>query len=172
LSGLTGGKHVTIYSQTEVTRDLMEVRAAARLTSVYEAAGVAISDFDRTRPRVGDRKDGKPHEIDCDFIAGCDGVQGVVGGACPPRAIKTYERVYPSGWLGVLSRTPPVSKELIYADHARGVALCSMRSMTLSRHYVQCSVDDRVEGWPDERFWDELRQRLDEGPRSAWSPAH
>jgi len=161
LAGLTGGRHVMIYGQTEVTRDLMDARAAASLASVYEASEVSISDFDSTHPRVLYVKDSRLHEIECDFVAGCDGFHGACRQAVPERAIRTYEKVYPFGWLGVLSRTPPVSNELIYANHERGFALCSMRSMTLSRYYVQCSIDDRLEEWPDERFWDELRRRLD-----------
>jgi p-hydroxybenzoate 3-monooxygenase len=163
LHGLTGGKRVMVYGQTEVTRDLMEARQAAGLPSVYEAADVSVHDFDGRRPRVRYRKDGATHEIECDFIAGCDGFHGVTRQSVPPRSLQTFEKVYPFGWLGVLSRTPPVSTELIYCNHERGFALCSMRSHTLSRYYVQCSLEDSVEQWSDERFWDELRRRLDAG---------
>ena len=158
---LTGGKQVMVYGQTEVTRDLMDDRAAKGLKTVYEAADVSLHDFDGAKPRVRYRKDGATHEIECDFIAGCDGYHGVSRASVPAGAIQSFERVYPFGWLGILSETPPVSHELIYTNHERGFALCSMRSMTRSRHYVQCSLDDKVENWSDEAFWDELRRRLD-----------
>ena len=167
LRGLTGGKTVTVYGQTEVTRDLMDARDAAGLPTVYEAEDVSLHDFDGERPRVRYRKDGVEHEVQCDFIAGCDGFHGVSRRSVPAGAIATHERVYPFGWLGVLSDTPPVSHELIYANHERGFALCSMRSHTRSRYYVQCSLDERIEEWPDERFWDELRLRLDERAASS-----
>ncbi|MFT3953687.1 MAG: 4-hydroxybenzoate 3-monooxygenase [Piscinibacter sp.] len=161
MKALTGGKQVMVYGQTEVTRDLMDDRAAKGLTTVYEAANVSLHDFDGTKPRVRYQKDGATHEIECDFIAGCDGYHGVSRASVPASALQTFERVYPFGWLGVLSETPPVSHELIYSNHERGFALCSMRSMTRSRHYVQCSLDDKVEQWSDDAFWDELRRRLD-----------
>ena len=157
----TGGKQVMVYGQTEVTRDLMDARLAAGLTTIYEAADVSLHDFDGPTPRVRYRKDGATHEIECDFIAGCDGFHGVSRASVPAGAIRNFERVYPFGWLGVLSDTPPVAHELIYSNHERGFALCSMRSMTRSRHYVQCSLDDKVEQWSDDAFWDELRRRLD-----------
>jgi p-hydroxybenzoate 3-monooxygenase len=156
------GKTVTIYGQTEVTRDLMDVRDKAGLTTVYEADNVTPHDFDTDRPRVTYVKDGTSHEIACDFIAGCDGFHGVSRASVKPSAIQTYERIYPFGWLGILSETPPVSRELIYTNHARGFALCTMRSMHRSRYYVQCSLDDHIDQWPDERFWDELKRRLDQ----------
>ena len=154
------GKHVTVYGQTEVTRDLMDARAGAGLTTVYEAENVALHDFDTDHPRVSYTKDGVTHEVLCDFIAGCDGYHGISRASVPADALRTYERIYPFGWLGVLSDTPPVSEELIYANHERGFALCSMRSHTRSRYYVQCSLDDKVENWSDDAFWDELRRRL------------
>src|SRR3954454_2995217 len=156
------GKTVMIYGQTEVTLDLMNARRAAGLTSVYEAADVKPHDFDTDHPRVTYVKDGVTHEIACDFIAGCDGFHGVSRASVKPSAIKTYERVYPFGWLGLLSDTPPVSNELIYVSHERGFALCTMRSTSRSRYYVQCPLDDRVEAWSDERFWEELKRRLDQ----------
>ena len=156
------GKTMMIYGQTEVTLDLMNARKAAGLTTIYEAGDVKPQDFDTDHPRVSYVKDGIGHEIDCDFIAGCDGFHGVSRASVKPSAIQTFERVYPFGWLGILSETPPVSHELIYSNHARGFALCTMRSMRRSRHYVQCSLDDHVDQWPDERFWDELKRRLDE----------
>jgi len=155
------GKTVTIYGQTEVTLDLMNARSAAGLTTIYEAADVTLHDFDTDHPRVSYVKDGVGHDIACDFIAGCDGFHGVSRASLKPSAIDTFERIYPFGWLGILSETPPVSNELIYNNHARGFALCSMRSMHRSRYYVQCSLDDHVDQWPDERFWDELKRRLD-----------
>ena len=158
---LTGGKQVMVYGQTEVTRDLMDDRAAKGLTTIYEAANVSLHDFDSAKPRVRYQKDGATHEIECDFIAGCDGYHGVSRASVPAGAIQNFERVYPFGWLGILSDTPPVAHELIYSNHERGFALCSMRSPTRSRHYVQCSLDDKVENWSDDAFWDELRRRLD-----------
>ena len=155
------GKTMMIYGQTEVTRDLMDARKAAGMTTVYAAADVMPHDFDTDRPRVTYVKDGATHEIACDFIAGCDGSHGVSRASVKPSAIQTFERIYPFGWLGILSETPPVSAELIYNNHARGFALCTMRSMHRSRYYVQCPLDDRIDQWPDERFWDELKRRLD-----------
>jgi len=162
MKAATGGKVVTVYGQTEVTHDLMDAREKAGLTSIYEAEDVQLHDFDTDKPRVTYVKDGVTHELFCDFIAGCDGYHGVSRQSVPASAIKTYERAYPFGWLGILSDTPPVSPELIYIKHERGFALCSMRSNTRSRYYLQCSLDDRVENWSDERFWEELKRRLDE----------
>jgi p-hydroxybenzoate 3-monooxygenase len=161
LRGLTGGKQVVIYGQTEVTHDLMDARRAFGGASVYKAEDVALRGFDTATPRVTWRTNGSTHELRCDVIAGCDGYHGVSRASVPERSIETYERVYPFGWLGILSDTPPVSPELIYSNHERGFALCSMRSMTRSRYYVQCSLDDTVEQWRDDDFWDELRRRLD-----------
>ncbi|MCX7892928.1 MAG: 4-hydroxybenzoate 3-monooxygenase [Burkholderiales bacterium] len=161
LNGLTGGKNVIVYGQTEVTKDLMDARRASGATSVYEAEEVSVHGFDGTKPVVRYRHGGAAHELECDFIAGCDGFHGVCRQSVPTRAIRTYERVYPFGWLGLLSETPPVSHELIYVSHERGFALCSMRSHTRSRYYLQCSLDDKVEDWSDERFWEELGKRLD-----------
>jgi p-hydroxybenzoate 3-monooxygenase len=156
------GKTVTIYGQTEVTRDLMEARDRSGLVTVYEADDVKPHDFDSDHPYVTYVKDGVTHKIDCDFIAGCDGFHGVSRGSIKPSAIETFERVYPFGWLGILSETPPVSHELIYSNHPRGFALCTMRSMHRSRYYVQCPLDDHIDQWPDDRFWDELKRRLDQ----------
>jgi p-hydroxybenzoate 3-monooxygenase len=160
-------RSVMIYGQTEVTLDLMNARKAAGLHSVYRAADVTPHDFDSDQPRVTYVKDGVTHEIACDFIAGCDGFHGVSRASVKPEAIKTYERVYPFGWLGILSETPPVSPELIYVNHARGFALCTMRSMRRSRYYLQCPLDDDINLWPDKRFWDELKSRLDERARDS-----
>ncbi len=161
LAHLTGGRHVTVYGQTEVTRDLMDARAREGGESVYEAEDVTPHDFDGEHPYVTYRKDGVEQRLDCDVIAGCDGFHGVSRASLPQAALTTYERVYPFGWLGVLSDVPPVNDELIYANHPKGFALCSMRSMTRSRYYVQVALDERVEDWPDQRFWNELRSRLD-----------
>ena len=161
LAGLTGGKTVTVYGQTEVTHDLMDARQANGLSTVYEAEGASLHHFDGDKPVVRFRQDGVQHELHCDFIAGCDGYHGVSRASVPPQALSVFERTYPFGWLGVLSETPPVSPELIYTNHERGFALCSMRSPTRSRYYLQCSLDDAVGQWSDDAFWDELRRRLD-----------
>ena len=161
------GKAVTVYGQTEITRDLMEARSAAGAPTVYEAEGVSLHDIATDRPRVRYRKDNVAAEIECDFIAGCDGFHGVSRQTIPEAAIRTYERVYPFGWLGILCETPPVSPELIYVSHERGFALCSMRSQARSRLYIQCRLDDHIEDWPDARFWDELKLRLDKEASAA-----
>ena len=165
LQHLTGGKSVMVYGQTEVTRDLMDARAAAGLLTVYEAQNVQVHGYDSDTPRVRFEKDGRTHEIACDFIAGCDGFHGVCRASVPRSAITEYEKVYPFGWLGVLSDTPPVHHELIYVNTPRGFALCSQRSHTRSRYYLQVPLTDQVEQWSDEAFWDELRRRLD--PQAA-----
>ncbi len=159
LVGLTG-KRVMVYGQTEVTRDLMAARTAAQLTTVYEADEVAVHGFDSTTPRVSWLKDGVRHELQADFIAGCDGFHGVCRASVPASAITLHEKVYPFGWLGVLADVPPVAHELIYVHHDRGFALCSQRSKVRSRYYLQCSLDDRVEQWSDDQFWAELKRRL------------
>ncbi len=154
------GREVMVYGQTEVTRDLMDARAVSGAATVYEAEDVELHGFDGDRPRVTYRKDGATHEVECDFIAGCDGFHGVARQSAPAGAVTEFERVYPFGWLGVLVDRPPVAPELIYANHARGFALCSMRSATRSRYYVQCDAGTDVRLWSDDRFWDELRRRL------------
>lgn len=156
------GKTVMVYGQTEITRDLMDTRAAAGRITEYEADVIALTGFDGDRPRVRFLQGGREREIECDFIAGCDGFHGVSRKSVPASSIRNYERVYPFGWLGLLSDTPPVSDELIYIRHDLGFALCSMRSKTRSRYYIQCSLAEQVEAWPDERFWEELKLRLDE----------
>jgi p-hydroxybenzoate 3-monooxygenase len=158
------GRTVMVYGQTEITKDLMDGRAAAGLPTIYEAHDVALHDLGKT-PRVTYRADGEPREIACDFVAGCDGFHGVSRKSVPTDAITQYERVYPFGWLGLLADTPPVSDELIYVRHHNGFALCSMRSPTRSRYYLQCSLADDLDAWPDERFWSELKLRLDEAAR-------
>lgn len=160
LFDLTGGKRVMVYGQTELTRDLIEQREADGRLTIHEAANVTPHAFDGAAPCVTYEKDGVTHRIDCDFIAGCDGFHGASRKAVPEQAIRTFEKVYPFGWLGLLAEVPPVSDELVYANHPRGFALCSMRSPTRSRYYLQCALDERIEAWPDARFWDELRRRL------------
>ncbi len=167
MHALTGGRHVTVYGQTEVTRDLMEARAAHGPATVYQAADVRLHDFDGNAPRVAYTHGGVACTLHCDFIAGCDGFHGVSRASVPAGALRTYEKVYPFGWLGVLADTPPVSHELIYSNHERGFALCSMRSPTRTRYYVQCPQGDRVERWSDDAFWDELRLRLDPAAAQA-----
>ena len=167
LSGLTGGKNVVVYGQTEVTRDLMDVRRASGAVSVYDARDVTIEGFDGDHPVVRYRHAGATHELACDYIAGCDGFHGVCRQSVPAHAIHHYERVYPFGWLGLLSDTPPVSHELIYVLHDRGFALCSMRSRRRSRYYLQCTLAEDVAQWPDERFWEELKRRLDPATAAA-----
>lgn len=165
LNKLTGGKNVMVYGQTEMTRDLMEARAAAGLPTIYEAKDVRVHDFDSAKPYVTYEKDGKAERIDCDFIAGCDGFHGVCRASAPRNAIKEYEKVYPFGWLGLLSDTPPVNHELIYVNSPRGFALCSQRSHTRSRYYLQVPLTDKVEEWTDDAFWQELKLRLDDKGR-------
>lgn len=154
------GKRVVVYGQTEVTRDLMQARAAAGLTTVYEAENVAVHGFDGTSPHVTWRQDGVEQRLDCDWIAGCDGFHGVCRASVPANAIQTFEKVYPFGWLGILADVPPISHEIVYANHARGFALASLRSATRSRYYMQCSLDDHVDQWSDEAFWAEFAARL------------
>jgi p-hydroxybenzoate 3-monooxygenase len=153
------GKSVMVYGQTEVTHDLMDLREATGGKTIYNAANVTPNDFGG-RPYVSYQKDGVTHRIDCDFIAGCDGAHGPSRVAAAANGMKPFERVYPFGWLGVLADVPPVDHELIYANHERGFALCSQRSMTRSRYYVQVPLDAKVEDWSDDAFWDELRRRL------------
>src|SRR6266850_5142499 len=155
------GRSVTVYGQTEITKDLVQARAEAGAETVYEARDVTLEGFDTESPQVIFNEKERVH---CDFIAGCDGFHGVSRASVPPEAVRLYERVYPFGWLGVLSDTEPVSEELIYVSHERGFALCSMRSRTRSRYYVQCPLSEQVDEWPDERFWKELTRRL---PREA-----
>lgn len=161
LQALTGGRQVMVYGQTELTRDLMDARQAAGLATVYQANNLTVHDFDTTQPRVRYEKDGHTHEITCDFIAGCDGFHGVCRASVPQGAITEYEKIYPFGWLGLLADTPPVHHELIYANSSRGFALCSQRSTTRSRYYLQVPITDKASDWSDDAFWQELRLRLD-----------
>ncbi|MBA3519836.1 MAG: 4-hydroxybenzoate 3-monooxygenase [Rhizobiales bacterium] len=167
------GKSVTIYGQTEVTRDLLDALQARGAAPLYEAEALRVEEIDGSRPRIAFRNAQGDNSLTCDFVAGCDGFHGVSRKSAPPAALTIYERAYPFGWMGVLSETPPLSDELIYINDSRGFALCSMRNRQLSRYYVQCPLDDRVEEWPDERFWDELRARLgrDLGDRLVTGPS-
>ena len=160
LKALTGGQSVMIYGQTEVTRDLMAARAAAGAITLYEASDVQPHDLKSEQPWLTFEHEGQAYRLECDYIAGCDGFHGVARQSIPAQALKVFERVYPFGWLGVLADTPPVHAELVYAKHARGFALCSMRSPTRSRYYLQVPVEEKLEDWADERFWDELKSRL------------
>ncbi|VVP08458.1 p-hydroxybenzoate hydroxylase [Pseudomonas fluorescens] len=160
LKTLTGGKTVMVYGQTELTRDLMEARTANGAPAIYSAENVQPHDMKGESPYVTYEKNGETHRIDCDYIAGCDGFHGVSRQSIPADVLTHYERVYPFGWLGLLSDTPPVNHELIYAHHDRGFVLCSQRSLTRSRYYLQVALTDKVEQWSDERFWDELKARL------------
>jgi p-hydroxybenzoate 3-monooxygenase len=157
--GLTG-RSVTVYGQTEIQKDLFDARDAAGGTVIDEAEEVDVHDVDTDAPWVTYRKDGHEHRVDASIVAGCDGFHGVCRTIVPPAVQRSYERIYPFGWMGILSETPPVSDELIYCRSDHGFALCSMRNEMLSRYYVQCPLDDEVEAWPDTRFWDELRYRL------------
>ncbi|HEY8607643.1 MAG TPA: 4-hydroxybenzoate 3-monooxygenase [Noviherbaspirillum sp.] len=160
LKRLSGGKSMLVYGQTEVTRDLMAQREAAGGMTIYEAQDVQPRGFLGDRPRIDFMREGEHFTLECVYIAGCDGFHGVCRQSVPAAALRCFERVYPFGWLGILSRTPPASPELIYANHERGFALCSMRSDMLSRYYVQCTLEDKVADWSDERFWEELKRRL------------
>ena len=167
LAAHTDGQKVMVYGQTEVTRDLMDARTQAGLPSYYEASEVQVLDFDTAQPRVWFQKDGESFEIACDFIAGCDGFHGVCRASVPRSAIQEFEKVYPFGWLGLLSDTPPVHHELIYVNSPRGFALCSQRSTSRSRYYLQVPLSDSLDQWSDDAFWAELRLRLDDEARAA-----
>jgi p-hydroxybenzoate 3-monooxygenase len=160
MSELTGGKYVMVYGQQEVMRDLFDSAEHRGIKIIFHAEGVEPRDVDTQRPYVTWHDHRGEQRLDCDFIAGCDGYHGVSRTKIPANISKIFERVYPFGWLGILADVPPANHELIYANHANGFALASMRSSTRSRYYVQCSMDERLEDWPDERFWDELCVRL------------
>jgi p-hydroxybenzoate 3-monooxygenase len=154
------GHFVTVYGQTEVTYDLYAAREAAGLPILFEVEDAAIHDADGTEPFVTFTRDGETVRLDCDFVAGCDGFHGISRQTIPLEIRQTFEKVYPFGWLGILSRTPPVNHELIYASSRRGFALCSMRNPELSRYYIQCSLHERPEDWSDDAFWTELKARI------------
>ena len=165
MAELTGGSTVMVYGQQEVMKDLFDAAEARGVQIVFDAEDVRPQDVDSDRPFVTWREDGVEKRLDCDFIAGCDGYHGVSRAAIPTDVLKTFERVYPFGWLGILAEVPPCDHELIYSNHERGFALASMRSATRSRYYIQCGLDEKIEDWNDERFWDELCLRL--GPEAA-----
>jgi p-hydroxybenzoate 3-monooxygenase len=157
----TNGKVVMVYGQTEITYDLMKAHIdEAGCVVHYEAPAICVEDYETNTPRIIYEQNGERKELVCDFVAGCDGFHGVTRRSVPADKITNYERTYPFGWLGILSDVPPVKEELIYANHERGFALCSMRSHMRSRYYIQCRRDDKVENWTDDAFWDELRRRL------------
>lgn len=160
MAELTGGSTVTVYGQQEVMKDLFDAAEQRDLRIVFEADEVQLHDVDGDRPYVTWRRDGAAHRLDCDAIAGCDGFHGISRATIPDSVLKTFERIYPFGWLGVLADVPPCNHELIYCNHERGFALASMRSPTRSRYYVQCGLEERLEDWSDDRFWDELCLRL------------
>lgn len=166
-------KPVTVYGQTEVTQDLYDARAGIGATTLFEVADVSISKLDSDKPQVSCLHNGETVSIHCDYVAGCDGFYGVSRPSIPETARREFEKVYPFGWLGILSETPPVNHELIYARSKRGFALCSMRNENLSRYYIQCDASDKVENWSDEAFWEELKLRLPEefGDRLQTGPS-
>jgi p-hydroxybenzoate 3-monooxygenase len=166
LKGLTGDA-VSVYGQTEVTKDLIDAHLAAGAKLLFEATDVAIEGFDGAGPVVRYKHGNATHELHCDYIAGCDGYHGVCRQSIPPGSLQSFERIYPFGWLGILADVPPCAHELVYSNHARGFALCSMRSPTRSRYYVQCGLDEKIESWSDQRFWDELRLRLPDAVAAA-----
>ena len=159
------GASVMVYGQQEVMKDLFDAAEKTGPTIVFNADGVTPHDIETDKPYLTWRKDGADHRLDCDFVVGCDGYHGVSRTCIPASVLKVFERVYPFGWLGVLADVPPANHELIYCNHERGFALASMRSATRSRYYVQCSLDERIEDWSDDRFWDELCTRL--GPNAG-----
>jgi p-hydroxybenzoate 3-monooxygenase len=165
MQALTGGSTIMVYGQSEVMRDLNDAAEARGVQVIYDAHDVDLYNLESEHPWVSYRTDGVTRRIDCDFIAGCDGFHGVSRTSIPESVRRTYEKAYPFGWLGILADVPPADHELIYSNHERGFALASMRSPTRSRYYVQCPLDERIEDWPDERFWDEVCLRL--GPEAA-----
>jgi p-hydroxybenzoate 3-monooxygenase len=165
MTELTGGSTVMVYGQQEVMKDLFDAAETRGVPIVFDAEDVALHDIDGDRPHVSWRKDGVEWRLDCDFVAGCDGYHGVSRAAIPAAVQRTFERAYPFGWLGLLAEVPPCDPELIYCNHERGFALASMRSPTRSRYYIQCPLDEDIEDWSDERFWDELCLRL--GPEAG-----
>lgn len=156
----SGGKHVIVYGQTEVTRDLMDEREKAGGVTIYNADSVELHDIESEKPYVTYQHEGELFRLDCDYIAGCDGFRGVSRKSIPSKKLEEYEKTYPFGWLGLMSDTPPVNDELVYCAHERGFALCSMRSPTRSRYYIQVPDTDKIEDWTEEKFWDELKLRI------------
>jgi p-hydroxybenzoate 3-monooxygenase len=169
LEALTGGRAITIYGQGEVVKDLLEAHDAAGQPIVFGVEDVSVEGVDSSSPSIRYRAGGDAHEIRCDFVAGCDGSHGICRSAIPSSAVQVYERHYPFAWLGILAEAPPTSDELVYSRHARGFALFSMRSPSITRLYLQCDPDEDLTPWSDDRIWDELltRLRTDDG----WAPA-
>jgi p-hydroxybenzoate 3-monooxygenase len=166
LSGLTGGRTVTIYAQHEIIKDLVKARLDAGGPILFEASDVSVHDFTGPTPRVRFRMDGIEQELKCDFIAGCDGFHGICRDSIPAGVLTLHDQHYPFAWLGILAEAPPVSPELIYTHHERGFALFTMRTTRISRLYLQCAPDEDIANWPDDRIWQELRTRLgDHGGR-------
>jgi p-hydroxybenzoate 3-monooxygenase len=165
---LTSGRSITVYGQNEVVKDLIAARCATGRPLHFEAGDVSIAGFDTARPRIRFRTGGEDREIECDFIAGCDGFHGICRPAIPASCLRAYERVYPFGWLGILALAPPSSEELVYSLHESGFALFSMRSPAITRLYLQCGPDEELAAWPDERIWDELLVRLETA--DGWRP--
>ncbi len=161
ISERQNGRYMTVYGQTEVTKDLMDHRTFVGQRTFYNASDVSIHDFDTQRPQVRFTANGQAMTINARFIAGCDGYHGVCRASVPASAVQTYEKVYPFGWLGILTDTPPVYHEVTYSNTERGFALASLRSMTRSRYYIQCSNEEKAENWTDEAFWDEFKRRID-----------
>lgn len=160
LEKYSGGKHVVVYGQTEVTRDLMEAREKVGGVTVYKAENVELHDIELDKPYVTYQHEGESFHLDCDYIAGCDGFHGISRKSIPSNKLEEYEKVYPFSWLGLMSDTPPVNEELVYCAHERGFALCSMRSPTRSRYYIQIPDTDKIENWNEENFWTELKRRI------------
>jgi p-hydroxybenzoate 3-monooxygenase len=160
LSELAGGRTIVIYGQTEVVKDLIEARLGTGRPLLFEVAEVSVADLETGHPRIRFTREGTPHELECDIVAGCDGFHGVCRPSIPDGVLASFSREYPFGWLGILASVPPSTDELIYAHHERGFALHSLRSPELSRLYVQCRPDEDIAEWPDERIWEELQLRL------------
>ena len=167
---LTGGRAITVYGQNEVVTDLINARASTGAPLFFEAKNVSIHDFETTTPRIHFTHEEEPHEIQCDFIAGCDGFHGICRPSVPASQIRIYEREYPFGWLGILAHAAPSSEELVYSLHDRGFALFSMRSHSITRLYLQCAPDEDIHQWPDDRIWSELDARLT--TKDGWRPNH
>jgi p-hydroxybenzoate 3-monooxygenase len=160
LTELTAGRTIVVYGQTELVKDLIEARLASGAPLLFEVADVSVHDLDGDRPLIRFEHEGERQDLECDFIAGCDGFHGVCRASIPAGVLRTYEREYPFGWLGILAAVAPSSQELVYARHERGFALHSLRSPELSRLYVQCLPDEDIAEWPDARIWEELQIRL------------
>jgi len=170
LTGLSGGRSITVYAQHELLKDLIQARIDAGGQILFEAPAVSLRDLDTATPAIGFRQDGQLHELACDFIAGCDGNHGMCRPSLPEGRLAVYERLYPFAWLGILAEAPPTSEELVYGYHERGFALFSMRSPKITRLYLQCPRDEEIANWPDDRIWGELRTRF--ATSDGWAPAH